>query len=1109
MTSDDSSHSKTLPDPSGLLSRVAAQIAEGASRLVGHVMRKTDRPLRSSEVLFLELLQIALRRNWRRFASDLLAERSRQHEQVLKRAIEVSKQAAEPATSGASDDEDPLVSLLGSSLATAVDERQAVLKDTESAQAEEGVSVDVTIARSRDLLDSFATSLIRLPDVLRDRIDRDIETRHRRFVILGSAEHDGDDDLRAQMQSMREDSSEPLHPHAVAGLSLSGGGIRSASFAVGALQALSRAAVLPAFDYISSVSGGGYASSWLAAWAYRHGDGIHGVDRELFRSLSSDSGPLRWLRRHSSYLAPRPGLTSSDGWALFVAYLSNWLPILGLVVLALMTLLLLPHALSAAADALGNTGHHWLKAVAMLLTGLLLVTYMGLVRRLTLFYRVPARLSRFPAGLPPLMFWGALVVTLAISVTMPLLSDLVSTHGWRAVGGWPFAADSIVEPHATIFVFWSAVSLVSWMIAAFLSTETGQFLSDEFRIRVLRLPLNPSGPLCRNKTPIPVLMIAMVVSSGLATLMIAALMPLARTLMAHPWALVAFGPFAIMTVFAASELCGLMLTLNYQRDVDRAWAARVGAWMLACVTAWTVLCALSLGVSAMLHDHGLRELRVQFFVAVLLLSAVALLATWRASGRIGLLYFAAMAGVLLPLLHLGLTYITAPDANGRSDAGSVWQMLVITFSLTLLLSLFANVNRYSLHAIYKEGLVRTFLGASRRGPRNPNVRAPEDVEPCEEPQFRTRRPDPVTNIDDEDNPALAWLRSRPGRELPILLLNAAVNGSSPTDVEGRVPRQWPFTFSQHFSGSPADGIGYAPTADFFSRDVGNGLSLGAAMAVSGAAMSPTSGRTTHALKAFVLGILNARLGIWIGNPSHPPAVRRHNPPLAGLTVLSELLGLRARFKSWIHLSDGGHFENLGVYELLRRGCRRIVVVDASCDPDRNFADLANAIRRARIDLGIQVYRVGDWEIFGPDGRPKRRTLDPAVGGTAAPADATVVSGKERAWTWFEINYGSGLPRGRLLYIKPSVYKEQVLPVEVLHYWRESPSFPHESTADQFFTEQQMEAYRSLGERCVLDAMKVLDLADPSVKSDSADADRDLLLLVRRSLRDTALATEKG
>jgi hypothetical protein len=128
-------------------------------------------------------------------------------------------------------------------------------------------------------------------------------------------------------------------------LCLSGGGIRSATFALGVLQGLARLSLLKQFDYLSSVSGGGYIGSWLSAWIHRHPDGLAGVSEELRRppskALDPEPEPVQWLRRYSNYLTPRLGLMSVDSWTLFGTYLRNltlnWLvfvPMLALVLAA-------------------------------------------------------------------------------------------------------------------------------------------------------------------------------------------------------------------------------------------------------------------------------------------------------------------------------------------------------------------------------------------------------------------------------------------------------------------------------------------------------------------------------------------------------------------------------------------------------------------------------------------------------------------------------------------------------------------------------------------------------------------------------------------------------
>lgn len=1054
-----------------------------------------QRPYSSSEVLFIEALYIAKRRSWRDFAIDLLVERARQHSLALARACEIAEVVY--ASAPQSESKNTVLLRLEELKPEFSKEFEALLIWSEKAKKRtELPPVGRVIRAATRLLNAYSARVSFLTDDDRSRMDQDIERLHRGFVVLGKAASSEDGVLEAEMGQLKDQTTHPLHAHALAGLALSGGGIRSASFAIGALQAMSSKAVLPVFDYISSVSGGGYAASWLAAWAYRHKRGIRGVEQEMFQNNPYDAGPLYWVRRYTSYLAPRTGFGSSDLWALLVAYIFNWIPILFLTAAALLFLLLIPHCVTAIADTLAASKNHDIQSTTLLVAAILIVAFLGLLKRLTLYHREPGGTRRPPNGLAYLIFWGALLVSIYTSVSSLLLPAYIQRHGLITANNGEQQLIGL-EPFTTILLLCLAANFLAWAFAAVLSSDRVQSAFDAIRNCIPSLKMAPRGPLKRIGATPAELVLSTFAHSLVASILILAFCFDSSLHRTSHWMRVALGPLTVVTVIAIAEIFGMLFTTTHQRDVDRAWASRVGAWTLTGIVVWTVLCLLSLGGSALLTE-GLVDrsafTRVPFFIFL-----VAIFLAFPLAKVFGFKYLlnTYIIGATALTLQYICTLVIIPGPDGRVNSTTVLQATLLSLSLVLFLAATTNVNRYSLHAIYKDGLVRTFLGASRLGHRNTSVSRPSGVshDSEEAKQFSPRRPEPVTDIDDDDNPMLAWLISRPERELPILLLNAAINGMNPSDLDGRVPRQWPFTFSQHFTGSPATGIGYAPTANFFSDNGrAGGLSLGAAMAVSGAAMSPTSGKTTRPLSALVLGILNARLGIWIGNPQSPASVRRTKPPLGGFTVLREMFGLRAAFGEWIHLSDGGHFENIGVYELIRRGCRRIVVVDASCDPERSFDDLADAIRRARIDLGVKVFRERDWEIFGPSHNkaPTARFETSDVGPSSAPSFAAL---QNRSWTWFEVDYGAGLPLGRILYVKPSIYYDEVLPVEIKQYWAESSQFPHESTADQFFTEKQMDAYRSLGELCMKDALRVLT---PGAV-DSHDVDADLRRLVRRSL----------
>jgi len=228
-----------------------------------------------------------------------------------------------------------------------------------------------------------------------------------------------------------------------------------------------------------------------------------------------------------------------------------------------------------------------------------------------------------------------------------------------------------------------------------------------------------------------------------------------------------------------------------------------------------------------------------------------------------------------------------------------------------------------------------------------------------------------------------------------------------------------------------------------------GISIGTAAAISGAAASSNMGYyTTSPVLSLVLTFFNVRLGWWLGNPG--PAghdtFQRRSPKYSVQPILDEAFGLTDDRNEYVYLTDGGHFENLGFYEMVLRRCHVIVVSDAAADGDYHFGDLGNAIRKVRIDLGVPIEFTALPIYAGPPDEPN----------------------KGMYWAVGKIRYscidGPGVQDGLLLYIKPSVYGNE--PRDVLEYKKSHPTFPHQSTADQFFDEPQFESYRILGSHIV-------------------------------------------
>jgi hypothetical protein len=243
-----------------------------------------------------------------------------------------------------------------------------------------------------------------------------------------------------------------------------------------------------------------------------------------------------------------------------------------------------------------------------------------------------------------------------------------------------------------------------------------------------------------------------------------------------------------------------------------------------------------------------------------------------------------------------------------------------------------------------------------------------------------------------------------------------------------------FLFSQAYSGSPL--LGYYPTTQWEARDPN--LDIATAMAISGAAASPQMGMGTITRARFWLALLNVRLGYWM---RHPKNLALPGPP--GVSYLfREMTGQMHEGLGFVNLSDGGHIENLAIYELLRRRCKFIVAIDGEEDAGMTFHGLTTLQRMAEIDLGAQLDI--DLDLLRLDSRGLSQSH----------------------FRFCRVRYprgerGSDDDFGYLLYLKLSLTGNEG---EFIHRYRlDEPAFPHHSTADQFFSEAQFEAYRSLGE----------------------------------------------
>lgn len=232
-----------------------------------------------------------------------------------------------------------------------------------------------------------------------------------------------------------------------------------------------------------------------------------------------------------------------------------------------------------------------------------------------------------------------------------------------------------------------------------------------------------------------------------------------------------------------------------------------------------------------------------------------------------------------------------------------------------------------------------------------------------------------------------------------------------------------------------------------------GVRLGTAVATSGAAISPNGGFHTAAAVSALLTVFNLRLGAWFGNPGRKEHRGNNNPP--PWYLLKELFTSARADGDYVYVSDGGHFENMGVYELIRRRCRFIVAVDPFGDPQRLEENLGNLVRKVRIDFGIRIEVASNATRTGPDGRSSGHV---AVGRIFY-GDVHVPPEEHDEKTYGPtFNYDAN--QGILVYLKAGLTGDE--PADLLGYREANPLFPNDPILDQNFDEAQFESYRVLG-----------------------------------------------
>ena len=798
-------------------------------------------------------------------------------------------------------------------------------------------------------------------------------------------------------------------PKPFSALCISGGGIRSATFALGALQSMADHGLLTGFDYLSTVSGGGYIGSWLTAWIHR----VEGLDKvapklksDAPKPVPPDPDPIQHLRDYNNYLTPKLGLFSADTWTIVATVIRNmilnWLVLVPLLLFALaMPRLMVSLVIFGSPD--GDVTALWVTRITFFLTyALFAIAIFNAMRYLPGVGNV-----RHTQG----DFLRYILVPLVVAYA------LRCTYYW-----WIYVPTNSLNVGAELTwgLVASGIGWIGYLVICVAFRDPKQFFFSLFG-------------------PITIAVVLLGTNVGITSWIL-----LGRV---YAWDFfglshfVALGLPVMLLGFAFAGSLFIGLTSRVLKDEDREWFSRAGAWLTLFILLWAFSSSLVL-----LAPEYLLMPEYQATGRRWIQAGMALLggATGWASAAAGFsskskarkddhpaeeqpayiqwaIKLAPPAFVILFFIGLSLATNLVLSKTGLVrtawwkypqlvESAPLWATAVVAAGFLVLgvvSAHYININFFSIHMMYRNRLIRAYLGAS-----NP-----------------MRNASLFTGFAENDNIPMHEINTD---HKPFHVLNLTLNLVAGERLAWQQRKAASFTITALHSGS--SDVGYRP-----SREYAEGITLGTALAVSGAAASPNMGYHSSPVVGFIMTLFNARLGGWFGNPgTHGEKTWKHRGPRSATgSLIKEAFGLTTNHSEYVYLSDGGHFENLGLYEMVARRCKFILVLDSGADSCFGYEDLGNALRKIRIDMNIPI-KFSE-ELAAPlRARQKRCAV--------ATIDYAAVDGKCQP--------------GYLVYVKPMFLGTE--PPDVQSYHTLHDMFPHETTGDQWFDESQTESYRMLG-----------------------------------------------
>jgi len=923
-------------------------------------------------------------------------------------------------------------------------------------------------------------------------------------------------------------ASENARPPKLIGLALSGGGVRSATFNLGLLQALAHEGKLRVFDYLSTCSGGGYTGGWWSAWLSRaerdkEPDPIFppredidserdarrarmetraaaGLEMEQIKdsAINAAADPIHHLRLFSNVLTPRKGLLSADTWrAIAVAgrnIVLTWLILIPILLAAIMV------GQSWFTLTLPREATHVQRLVAALIVpGMLFLGSAVCVALWMLFTRrsrtlgdklvVAASTLAFLA----LSYYLLKAIGVGVLAYVIVLAALWTGYILLRLLFWKLArhaklSDTDFWRNRLVVLQTRTLSYAVFLLVIFLFAGFGHLIFDflvnavsksvadkvakaggwtAFALAILSsaytaLKSAPTGggDAKSNEPPSMAHRIAFAIAPPLLLLVLGVVLSWAGLQLYEG---VVADLDATLFVSRGAMVAGFLFLIFalYEFRPPQKWksAAVVAVWLVIAAAAWGLdtqriianlqliaVVALILMAEALLVRAAMgRPMWVVGYAVALVVAAIVL----TFSGTLGyalpeshipqmfvigvastlvLLLFELIQGegantraIALTIIACTIFVLVGGTASIEGERGKTALVLVsLIASLlgwVLALGWLADPNALSLHSFYKARLVRAYLGASNAA--------------------RTKAKDAdITDAVPGDDLLLTELRNTE-RGAPYHLINTMLNLVGGSDLSTQARASDSFLMSKHFCGSMR--TGYRPTAEYACGSI----SLGTAVAISGAAASPTMGaQTPSAALSALMTLFNVRTGYWAPTPSMS-YWRSGSARLWPVYTLQEFVSQTTDLLPYCYLTDGGHYENTGVYSLVQRGCNVIVVGECGADPEATLDDLGNMIRKVRIDFGTEIHL----DITGLREDPRVHVV---VG--------TIRYGPDHA-------QALGLPEdemeGTIIVVKPNVLKGD--PVDVRQYGFLNRTFPQQQTFDLWYDEAQFESYRRLGE----------------------------------------------